>query len=961
MAFDSPPTPVMLGIPTIFGNIKAKHVTFVIDTSGSMYNKLSVVKDHLTETILKHAQCGDGRTFNLIEYSNDVTQWADKMVKCTKETVKVAAGWIRNLAAKTGSNMLDALLTAFEDPQCQAVYLVTDGLPDQHRDDILDNIVPISRGRPVHCIFIPGRGSDAPAVEDLLRSLAMETYGSLEIMNLENHGLMDRVTPVYQHQFPLNGVLRNVSGAAFPAVKGCSVTGTLARDPLNDVALAHWPVAPTVVIDPVTRLPLSRTAPVVVAPNAYPHYYYYPSYWWSRYRTARDWVKLKDKLNTPPDPTISPSAGAMLVGHEVLARRDSDGLYYPGKVQSQITSDLFIVSFGPSKNGDYESVEYQETKIYDIIHKVDALRHSIFRQDKVLAPCQEGSDQHYPGVVIEGQEFRDSKGGEDQQLIVSFCHGPTEKVTLGVAVWIPPGVYERLTVESQMPEDARETLKAEENYPAETLPGYPTTAPERTPKDYVNYRPVMIDRGDFLVDHFYGYPRFMPGYPIAPVMAKVNPCSSVAVHSEDVEKLIPGTDITSRELSEKVQSQISDLYGDKMPLLKKREKQEANTFKKAEEPVKEPEPVAPVEEVPVAEEPEKTDSEKVDENADSGAVFEFDDLNLEDLDLPAEPIDYETDKDYTKERKRVQRPPWSYWRNDPAPSMIDPPGPGAFRETLLQAPLEVREKKMGPYGVEWGGTAFTHAEYNSRVGEDKDAMYEIMHGGLQPRPPSPTKDRRPIEPQPPRAYSPVLGASQHDVDMKDRDRREYRHRKIIQRIQDREQTMAEKAQQSILMRDLHRDRIIDQIKFEKARQANEWDQVVRTRDAKKQISDEIRGRIAEKQAFREDQEQRRFAAVQAAVQRRNDLRAQREAELRSAIAKSKEQRAQQQSQRWNTLETRFETQTRQEAEMDAQRRHANLARRMHFHRMEEDAQKKKNLRVSFNDQQMGLWRSQVLP
>jgi hypothetical protein len=264
-----------------------------------------------------------------------------------------------------------------------------------------------------------------------------------------------------------------------------------------------------------------------------------------------------------------------------------------------------------------------------------------------------------------------------------------------------------------MPEEARETLKSEENYPAETLPGYPTTEPEKEPGEYVNYRPVMIDPGDFLVDHFYGYPRFMPGYPIAPVMAKVNPCSSVAVNSEDVERLIPGTDITQKELREKVLGQISYHYGDKMPLLKKREKQEVNTIKKAKTPVqeKEPEPVAePIspEETPDLPAMEKIDAEKedipCDYNLDSGAVLEFDDLNLEDLDLPAEPIDGDTEnqRDYTKEMRHVQRPPWRYWRNDPTPSMLEPPGPGAFRETLLQVPLEVRERKLGPYGGEGG-------------------------------------------------------------------------------------------------------------------------------------------------------------------------------------------------------------------------------------------------------------------
>jgi hypothetical protein len=78
------------------------------------------------------------------------------------------------------------------------------------------------------------------------------------------------------------------------------------------------------------------------------------------------------------------------------------------------------------------------------------------------------------------------------------------------------------------------------------------------------------------------------------------------------------------------------------------------------------------------------------------------------------------------------------------------------------------------FSVEWGGTAFTHAEYDARCGDEKDAMYEVMHGGLKPKPPSEKKSLRPTEPQPPRAYSPIMGASQHDVDMRDKARREYR-------------------------------------------------------------------------------------------------------------------------------------------------------------------------------------------
>jgi hypothetical protein len=82
--------PTLKGIPTIFGEVLEKNVTFCIDTSGSMYKSLDVVKEHLIETLLKHANKSQPRSFNLVEFNSDVTQWADKMVKCSPQTVAVA-------------------------------------------------------------------------------------------------------------------------------------------------------------------------------------------------------------------------------------------------------------------------------------------------------------------------------------------------------------------------------------------------------------------------------------------------------------------------------------------------------------------------------------------------------------------------------------------------------------------------------------------------------------------------------------------------------------------------------------------------------------------------------------------------------------------------------------------------------------------------------------------------------
>ena len=61
---------------------------------------------------------------------------------------------------KTGTNTLDAILTAYGDPACDAVVLVTDGLPDQRPEEILDHVSYASHGRPVHAIYLAHSETD---------------------------------------------------------------------------------------------------------------------------------------------------------------------------------------------------------------------------------------------------------------------------------------------------------------------------------------------------------------------------------------------------------------------------------------------------------------------------------------------------------------------------------------------------------------------------------------------------------------------------------------------------------------------------------------------------------------------------------------------------------------------------------------------------------------------------------
>lgn len=322
--------------PTLFGRVQEQRVVFCIDTSGSMYGCLDAVKDHLIEVLQHRAAASDESLFNIIEFSTDVVQWSDEMVKCTPETVSVAKQWIQDLHAKTGTNTRDALLTALSDADCDAVYLVTDSIPDQHADDVIDDVVHASRNRPVHCFYMQG-GSPDPAATEFLRTLAMETYGSFHLITVSHHGAIERIAPIYRAEGLGEGVVRTTSGSIFPAnQKLCSVSTTLNA------------AGPDVISYPIGLAP-GLPYNLVVPPFPYslypwPYRYYYsllPPYGgWSRYRPAKAWLKhAHDFIDNVI--TVCPGAGSMLIGAKVLARRHADGLFYLGTVKSQVRTSAF--------------------------------------------------------------------------------------------------------------------------------------------------------------------------------------------------------------------------------------------------------------------------------------------------------------------------------------------------------------------------------------------------------------------------------------------------------------------------------------------------------------------------------------------------------------------------------------------------------------------------------------------
>jgi len=129
-----------LGIP-----ITSKRVIFVVDISGSMQElargilkndtdmgeatmtRLDVVKRELNATIDKLLP---ETMFNVVVFNDQVFSWLNAgMAKMGKKTRDDAKQYVATRDAAGGTNIYDSLKKAFEDPDCDTIYFMSDGQP----------------------------------------------------------------------------------------------------------------------------------------------------------------------------------------------------------------------------------------------------------------------------------------------------------------------------------------------------------------------------------------------------------------------------------------------------------------------------------------------------------------------------------------------------------------------------------------------------------------------------------------------------------------------------------------------------------------------------------------------------------------------------------------------------------------------------------------------------------------
>ncbi|XP_068779632.1 von Willebrand factor A domain-containing protein 3B [Struthio camelus] len=162
----------------LFGNVFEDDIYILIDTSQSMKDKLSLVKEKIFQLIQE--QLRHKKRFNFVKFSARAVAWQEKLAEVNEENLQDAWLWIKGLEVGSSTNTLKALQIALADTDTQAIYLLTDGRPDQPPQTILTE-VRLHHKIPIHTVSF---NCDDTEANKFLHELATETGGRFHYYNI---------------------------------------------------------------------------------------------------------------------------------------------------------------------------------------------------------------------------------------------------------------------------------------------------------------------------------------------------------------------------------------------------------------------------------------------------------------------------------------------------------------------------------------------------------------------------------------------------------------------------------------------------------------------------------------------------------------------------------------------------------------------------------------------------------
>ncbi|XP_078514366.1 von Willebrand factor A domain-containing protein 3B [Lissotriton helveticus] len=159
------------GSRELFGTVLEDQVCILIDTSQSMKDKLSLVKEKLFQLMQEQLRYKD--KFNFIKFDARAASWKEKLADVNEENLENAWFWVKGLQVGSSTNTLQAIQLALADSSTCAVYLLSDGRPDQPTETIMAEI-QMQTPVPIHTISF---NCDDTEANQFLYELSNKTGG----------------------------------------------------------------------------------------------------------------------------------------------------------------------------------------------------------------------------------------------------------------------------------------------------------------------------------------------------------------------------------------------------------------------------------------------------------------------------------------------------------------------------------------------------------------------------------------------------------------------------------------------------------------------------------------------------------------------------------------------------------------------------------------------------------------
>ncbi|KAM9311498.1 uncharacterized protein PAF06_009312 [Gastrophryne carolinensis] len=418
-------------------------VTFVLGALDGDPVKLSLLKEYVCDALNNLVHIFRATSFNVIYFSRVIRKWCDCVVTWSLESAAQAVSWIQGLSCGSGTGPTDALIAAFEDPMCHAVYLVMDALPPRVLSDIYHFLARNESTCAVNAVYLLEELPDSQA-EGFFREINLKPFGS---SHMESSTVIGCLAPMWA----ASEDIVPATGMSCPPERRQPIaaldSGQRTKIKSHEKARSHFCMSPSV--------------------SSVCHHDHRPS----PFTCSRTFKESPGtcSFNLSHVPVASASL-SLHRGARVLARRDLDGLFYMGHIaqEAEGSTNHFLVAFDKCQalKGKAQ-FRMQETSACDIIHYEDARWRPLVPGDHVLAPIDTNMEKYGPGTILRGTERRERGLAFDNiGVLVTFWNGKTKQIAAGLSIWIPQDFSDRITLELHIPLEARKKLM-------ESCPSFP--------------------------------------------------------------------------------------------------------------------------------------------------------------------------------------------------------------------------------------------------------------------------------------------------------------------------------------------------------------------------------------------------------------------------------------------------------------------------------------------------------